>query len=80
VALRAEGAHRAVPARAREAAILHEGRRLGAGGHELLQVAQRDVADAEQRVRPASRSFVIAAHTSTSYGDQPWAEAGPCST
>ena len=51
-ALRAERAHVAVPAAAGVAAVLHERRRLGAADRHLLELPQRDVADAEQP-RPA---------------------------
>src|SRR5206468_5740332 len=53
LALAAERADVAVPAQAREAAILYERRSLGPGRDHLMQVAQGDIADAEEPRAPA---------------------------
>src|SRR5690349_12866935 len=44
----ADGTNRAIPAEAGVAAVLHERRRLAAGREHLLEMPQRDVADAEE--------------------------------
>ena len=58
-ALAAEGAHLAVPAQHRIAAVLHEGRRLGMSAGHLLQVVERHIAHPDQ---PRPAGFALSQH------------------